>query len=177
MGSPKEKQVRAAKDRLEKGIAETQIKAGVSPNLEKARPFINDVLQQVVRQREETPERPAPPAPAVDLGGREDEEGTRSIYRPVGNIILDRHTGAAQFKGRPPSTQAQRDEKQRLLHDRLMFLRRLPEWNERVRKAWFHTAGDVHAKSAAVIRIVEQSKMVFGEIKPGEQHMPLVVSR
>lgn len=177
MASPKERQVRAAKERLEKGIAQTQTKAGVTPNLERARPFINDVLQQVVRQREETPERPAPAA-SVDLGGREDEDGTRAVHRPIGNIILDRQTGAAHFQGRrQPSTPAQHDEKQRLLHDRLMFLRRIPEWNERVRKAWFHTAGGVDAKAAAVVRIVEQSKMVFGEIKPGEQHMPLVVSR
>lgn len=171
---PPEDKVRAVRDKLVGGIVESQHRTGMLPDVEAAQRFATGTLEQLLKERR-SPEshQSSPSAPAEEDRAQAVEEGTRFIARPVGSYNF----GTGTFKQLPgvPLRESRQDVEQRLLHERLALLSRIPEWRKRVLDAWF-SPGNPDARAARVMNVVIDSDRVFGKRRPVREPL-LVVSR
>lgn len=161
----REETLRQVKDDLVSGIVETQKRVGMLPDVGKAERFVDPIINEQARKTEEAkPEPKAKPEDSLPGGkpyreaGRFDrEEG--AYVRPLGTVTTQRDGTAT---GIDLGRRGQSLGEQFVIRQRLAFLARIPEWRDKVMKAWM-SGEPAHVKADRILEILEASYKVFGD--------------
>jgi hypothetical protein len=159
----REENLRQVKDDMVRVVTEQQKKLGMLPDVGRATRFVEPVIDEQAKRTEEVLARPDSAKTEVDRPRRpsfyDEEDGKRVINRSLGSATMQADGTSVMKK---PLRQRKIPPEGVLIQERLALLARMPEWHQRVMKAW-DSGGPAHQRADKVMEVVEASYKVFGD--------------
>lgn len=193
-GEPvREEDIRTAKDVVVRGVVEMQITCGALPNVaaaeEWAQPIVEQDAKEIEDQRalervvgEPGQDRPVAPPPSEARALTTDPDAT-IVNRALGNYTF----GTGRFDGgvrpnhrrvtlRNGVTFTAATAFDANVARRLKLLANIPEWRKKVLDAWLEgkAHGGESVGATAVLKVVESSCRIFGDLAPEQKPEPQV---
>lgn len=162
----REKEIRAAKDKLVSGMAQSQREAGMLPLIRETEDWVNEVVDDTVKKHEEryakglvkdAPEVSPSPINVEKHAGTFEWDLEKNSFSPIGQVD-------PRFYEKPGIPNQTREDK--LIEQRLNMLLSFPEWHTKISDAWskgIARTGQMSSAADDVLRLIDLSSNVFGD--------------
>lgn len=153
-----EEDIRKTKDILVEGIVDTQIRAGLIPDVGLAAEWYEPILDKTIKEVEE--QRSAGPAPATaPTPARERSEDDQVKTRALGEVNLRTGEFVPSVEAKPRRVPSYEEQ---WIGMRMRLLTAFPDWRAKLYRA-FVDPGSRLERAARMITVLDQSTTTFGD--------------